>query len=187
MTDDIATHPNHDKWWPPELVAWITDSDDPVVQALNKGLRSFGWPDYNVPHPLPYEDTWPGIALSLAAALARAEARQQTSAKALEQAESERRAWKQNADTTAAHARRLVEALLYARDCISSPTRPYTQGPLIQDIYDTPMMGRALRKIDAVLDSRGTGERDKERDRRLTDELYGGHAHTPLGGTGDAS
>ena len=58
-----------DRWWPDGLHEWIgmmADSGDPLYVALNDGLRSFGWPDYNVPQPLPRENSWPGLALALA-------------------------------------------------------------------------------------------------------------------------
>jgi hypothetical protein len=58
-----------DRWWPAGLPEWIgkqVEAGDEVLIALDKGLRSFGWPAYNVPQPLPREDSWPGIALALA-------------------------------------------------------------------------------------------------------------------------
>lgn len=63
----------HDKprarWWPDGLPEWIgmmASHGDELYVAVDKGLRSFGWPDYNVPQPLPFEDSWPGLVLALA-------------------------------------------------------------------------------------------------------------------------
>lgn len=58
-----------DVWWPQGLPEWIqeqVESGDELFVAIDKGLRSFGWPAYNVPQPLPLEDSWPGLALGLA-------------------------------------------------------------------------------------------------------------------------
>jgi hypothetical protein len=53
-----------------DIAEWIGAQADPVIRRLDAALRSFGWPDYNVPQP--GDDTWPGIALDLAAELAAA-------------------------------------------------------------------------------------------------------------------
>lgn len=47
----------------------------------------------------------------------------------------------------------LEGALRYARDCIASPLRPFADG---QDIYETPMMTKALRMADAALAGEAT-------------------------------
>jgi hypothetical protein len=73
MTDrtrpGVSVQNESDKWWPAGLDEWIGEqvrAGDSLFAALDKGLRSFGWPDYNVPQPLPHEDSWPGLALALA-------------------------------------------------------------------------------------------------------------------------
>ena len=73
---------NHDAWWPEGLDDWITvqAKTDPLFAAINTGLRTFGWPDYNVPQPLPREDTWPGLTLALAQRLREANSHSETSA-----------------------------------------------------------------------------------------------------------
>lgn len=67
--DDREGAYNSDEWWPAGLPEWIgkqAETGDKWFVALDKGLRSFGWPAYNVPQPLPREDSWAGIALALA-------------------------------------------------------------------------------------------------------------------------
>lgn len=64
-----------DKWWPEGLPEWIeTKTSDPLFAALDKGLRSFGWPGYNVPLPLPRENSWASLALALAQRIRELEA-----------------------------------------------------------------------------------------------------------------
>jgi hypothetical protein len=44
----------------------------------------------------------------------------------------------------------LRAALAHARECIASPTHPFGRG-LRQDVYDRPMMSKALRQADDAL------------------------------------
>jgi hypothetical protein len=60
--------------WPEGLPEWIGSQDDDLFRALDKALRSFGWPDYNVPRPPPMETSWPALALELAQRLREAAA-----------------------------------------------------------------------------------------------------------------